>query len=276
MGKRREPRKPVERSVRIFGTDCGGRIFSENVTTVDVSQNGAKLSGVKAQLKVDEIIGVTYGKNKVHFRVKWAREPGAPGEGEVGLLNLTPQKPLWDLDLPSETIDTFNFATKNRRQYIRVKCSISVEIRPAGEPVIWGKASDLSVGGCFVEMPIPLKADTGFDIVLWLGKTKLRLKGDVASSVPGFGIGVRFANLSPQQRDILQEHLVTIAHVSKSSLPVEPQERMKHPDIKWNPSRQEWLCVRCLLTSDHVTQQDAEHELAQFDCIHPASHLETF
>jgi hypothetical protein len=72
MGKRREPRKPVELPVRIFGTDASGKIFSENVTTLDVSQRGARLGGVRAQIKVDEIIGVTHGKNKVHFRVKWA------------------------------------------------------------------------------------------------------------------------------------------------------------------------------------------------------------
>jgi hypothetical protein len=77
MGKRREPRKPVELPVRIFGTDGDGKIFSENLTTVDVSRNGAKLKGLKAQVKVDEIVGITCGKNKVHFRVKWRglREP---------------------------------------------------------------------------------------------------------------------------------------------------------------------------------------------------------
>jgi hypothetical protein len=56
MGQRREPRKPIEASVRIFGTDSGGKTFSESVTTVDVSQKGAKLGGVRARVKVDEII----------------------------------------------------------------------------------------------------------------------------------------------------------------------------------------------------------------------------
>ena len=78
MGKRREPRKLVEAGVRIFGTDRDGEIFSENVTTLDVSQNGARLAGVKSQLKVDEIVGITYGRNKVHFRVKWVGGPVLP------------------------------------------------------------------------------------------------------------------------------------------------------------------------------------------------------
>jgi hypothetical protein len=120
MGNRSEQRKAIEVSVRIFGTDYGGRIFSENVTTVDVSHNGAKVSGVKTQLKLDEIIGLTYGNNKVHFRVKWVGEPGSPSDGQIGLLNLTPEKPLWDFALPSGATDTFSFVTKNRRSYTRV------------------------------------------------------------------------------------------------------------------------------------------------------------
>jgi PilZ domain len=267
MGKRGEPRQPMEVPVRIFGTDRGGRIFSENVTTVDVSHKGAKVRGVKTQLKLDEIIGLTYGKNKVHFRVIWAGEPGTTSEGQIGLLNLTPEKPLWDFTLPSGGSDTFNFATKNRRRYTRVKCSISVEIHPADGPVIWGKASDLSEGGCFVEMPIPLKVDAGFEIALWLGETKLRLQGEVVSSAPGFGIGVRFVNTSPQDRDILQQHIVSITQAREISLAVEPQASMKTHEINRNAATQEWFCVRCLRASDHVTQQDAERELSQFDCV---------
>jgi len=211
MGKRREARKPLTLPVRIFGTDRGGRIFSENVTTAEVSQNGAKLTGVRAALNVDEIIGLTYGKSKVHFKVKWVGQPGSPGEGEIGLLNLTPEKPLWDFPLPSGAMDNFRFADKDRRQSARVKCSISAELHPVGQPVIWGKVSDLSLGGCFVEMPIPLPVNTKFEVALWLGETKLRLKGEVASSSPGFGIGVRFTNISPESQESLRRHMQIIA-----------------------------------------------------------------
>ena len=207
MGKRREARKPLALPVRIFGTDRGGRMFSENVTTAELSQNGAKLTGVRAALKVDEIIGLTYGKSKVHFKVKWVGEPGSPREGEVGLLNLTPEKPLWDFPLPSGAMDDFRFAGKDRRQSARVKCSISAELHPVGQPVIWGKVSDLSLGGCFVEMPIPLPVNTKFEVALWLGVTKLRLKGEVASASPGFGIGVRFTNVSPESQESLRRHM---------------------------------------------------------------------
>ncbi len=211
MGKRREPRKLVEVRVRIFGTDREGKIFSENVTTLDVSQNGARFTGVKAQLKVDEIIGVTYGRSKVHFRVKWAGGPDTPAQGQTGALNLSPDKPFWDFPLPHGVMDNFHSALGNdRRKSVRVKCSVSVELHSAGQ-VIWGRTSDLSQGGCFVEMAIPLKAETKFEIVLWLGVTKLRLQGAVASASPGFGIGVRFSNVSPQDQEFLERHIQSLA-----------------------------------------------------------------
>ena len=45
MGTTTEPRKAVEVPVRVFGTDCDGKPFYENLTTVDVSLHGAKLRG---------------------------------------------------------------------------------------------------------------------------------------------------------------------------------------------------------------------------------------
>ena len=213
MGKRREPRKPVELAVRIFGTDSNGKIFSENLTTVDISQNGAKVQGLKAKVKVDEIVGATCGKNRAHFRVKWAGGAGTPAEGQIGLLNLNPEKPFWDALLPHGVADNFQptAAANERRKSVRVKCSISVELHPPGQPVIWGKASDLSQGGCFVEMPIPLKAESKFEIVLWLDGSKLRLSGEVVSASPGFGIGVRFTKVSAQGQEFLQRHLQSLA-----------------------------------------------------------------
>jgi PilZ domain len=197
--------------VRIFGTDSSGRTFSDKLSTVDVSQGGAKLSGVGVQLKVDEIVGVAYGSNKVHFKVKWACAPGTPSEGRIGHLNLSPEKPLWDFPLPPDAMDNFRFtSTNDRRQSDRVKCSISVQLNSADQAPIWGRASDLSLGGCFVEMLVPPAMDAKFTIAIWLGDTKLRLQGEVVSAAPGFGIGVRFLDVSPGNQDFLRRHIHTI------------------------------------------------------------------
>lgn len=212
MGKRCEPRKQMQVPVRIFGTDQQGHIFSENVKTVDVSRSGVKLAGVRAQIKVDEVVGLTYGPNKVHFRVKWVGQPGTATQGQAGLLNLTPERPLWDFSLPAGIMDNFRQEFRSeRRRYPRVKCDLPVELKPEAGPNMWGRASDLSVGGCFVEMPIPLDHDARFEIALWLGETKVHLKGEVASCAPGFRIGVRFVGVTTQDAELLRKFVEATA-----------------------------------------------------------------
>src|SRR5271168_2058645 len=107
MGRRSEPRKEIQAPVRIFGTDSSGHVFSAKAVTVNVSRQGIELSGVEPRLQVEEIIGVSYGKNRVHFRVKWVGKAGTPKAGHVGLLNTSPEKPLWDFPLPQAAPDNY-------------------------------------------------------------------------------------------------------------------------------------------------------------------------
>lgn len=212
MGINYEPRKAIEVPVRVFGTDRDGKPFSENLTTVDVSLHGAKLRGLKAKLQVEEIIGLTYAKNKGHFRVKWIGTPGTATEGVIGLVNLNPGKSLWDFPVPQIESATAEIqSSTERRRWSRVKCSVSIELNTPGQAVIWAKASDLSPGGCFIEMAIPLPNGATFDIALWLGQAKLHLRGQVVSVQPGFGNGVRFLELTSEHQTYLRRFIETIA-----------------------------------------------------------------
>jgi hypothetical protein len=206
MGKRREPRKEVRVPIRIFGTDRRGDIFSEKVFTVNVSQQGVELSGVQAEPNVDEIVGVTYGVTKVHFRVKWVGQPSTPKAGHLGLLNLSPEKSLWDFALPPPTFD--GAAQKDRRTSPRVKCVNSAEVYLSGESApIRTRTSDLSVGGCFLEMPNPLPNGTQVRIALWVEDFKLWTGAEVVTSTPGFGIGVKFTEMTEQDKNQLKRFL---------------------------------------------------------------------
>ena len=212
METSKQPRKAVEVPVRVFGTDREGKPFFENLTTVDVSLDGAKLRGLKAKLEAEEIVGLTYGKNKGHFRVKWIGTPGTSSEGVLGLVNLNPAKPLWDFPLSQlEPAASAVQPTSDRRRWPRLKCSISVELHTTREAVIWGKASDLSEGGCFIEMAIPLPNGTSFDIALWMGEAKLHLQGQVVSVQPGFGNGVRFLSLTSEHQELLRRFVESLA-----------------------------------------------------------------
>jgi hypothetical protein len=221
MGTTTEPRKAVEVPVRVFGTDCDGKPFYENLTTIDVSLHGAKLRGLRARLQVDEIIGLTYGKNKGHFRVKWIGTPGTATEGVMGLVNLNPGKPLWDFPVPQTEVENTDVQPPGeRRRWPRVKCSVSVELHTPGQAVIWAKASDLSPCGCFIEMAIPLHKGTSFEIALWLGEAKLHLQGQVVSMQPGFGNGVRFLGINSEHETHLRRFIETIAPHQDAGIPL--------------------------------------------------------
>ena len=188
MGKRREPRKDIRVAVRIFGTDRSGQLFSEKVFTVNVSQQGVELSGVQAQPNVDEIVGITHGVTKAHFRVKWVGQPGSDKAGRLGLLNLSPEKNLWDFPLPPPGYDATVRDARDRRASSRAKCASSVEVYPTGEAApIRTRTADLSLGGCFLEMPNPLPAGTQIRIALWVKDFKLWANAEVITSTPGFG-----------------------------------------------------------------------------------------
>jgi hypothetical protein len=48
---------------------------------------------------------------------------------------------------------------------------------------------------------------------------------------------------------------------------------VKHPEIRWNPELEEWFCVRCGRTSDHVVQDDAQVEMELFECEVPSTEV---
>jgi hypothetical protein len=208
MGKRREPRKDIRVEVRIFGTDRGGQLFSEKVFTVNVSQQGVELSGVQAQPNVDEVVGITHGVTKAHFRVKWVGQPGSDKAGRLGLLNLSPGKNLWDFPLPPPGYDATVRDARDRRASARAKCASSVEVYPTGEAApIRTRTADLSLGGCFLEMPNPLPPGTQIRIALWVKDFKLWANAEVITSTPGFGIGVKFTEMTEQDRNQLKQFI---------------------------------------------------------------------
>jgi len=218
MGKRSEPRKDVQVPVRIFGTDKTGAVFSQKAVTVNISRNGAELSGVESALAVDEIIGLTYGPNRVHFRVKWVGAPGSPKAGRVGLLNVSPGKPLWDFPLSPSAPDPYQGGMTERRQQPRYRCQNSIEIHIRNGASFWGTVADLSVGGCYAEMAIPLTTGTKLKAAIWIGEAKAWAEGEVAHSTPGFGVGIRFTNIAEPDRALIGRYLESLAPLARKPL----------------------------------------------------------
>lgn len=81
----------------------------------------------------------------------------------------------------------------NRRAQIRYTCRLSAEVYRTGKSVPTHCClTDLSAGGCYLEVPLPFPREASVEILIRTHDMKLRLRGTVLASHPGFGMGIAF------------------------------------------------------------------------------------
>ena len=110
----------------------------------------------------------------------------------------------------------------NRRGERRFPCKIGAEVYRAGSKVPNRcTLSDISEGGCYVEMPSPLGYESVVEILVRTAETKLKIRGQVLATHPGFGMGVRFMfRDSVEREEILRLLAVLAAGPSLDEIPL--------------------------------------------------------
>jgi len=100
----------------------------------------------------------------------------------------------------------------NRRGERRFACKLGAEVYSLGSGVPnYCTLSDISEGGCYVEMPSPVSCELGVEILVRTVGTKLRITGQVISNHPGFGMGVRFMFRDSAEREEVLRLLAALA-----------------------------------------------------------------
>ena len=100
----------------------------------------------------------------------------------------------------------------NRRGELRFACKLGAEVYSLGTTVPNRcTLSDISEGGCYVEMPSPLTGQSGVEIIVRTADTKLRIRGQVLTTHPGFGMGVRFTFRDSHEREEILRLLAVLA-----------------------------------------------------------------
>lgn len=104
----------------------------------------------------------------------------------------------------------------NRRGERRFACKLGAEVYKLGATVPNRcTLSDVSEGGCYVEMPTPFTTQTGVEIVIRTKDIKVKIRGQVQAVHPGFGMGVRFMFRDiAEQEEVLQLLALLSAAVS--------------------------------------------------------------
>ena len=90
----------------------------------------------------------------------------------------------------------------NRRSELRFPCKIGAEVYRLGTSIPNRcTLSDISEGGCYVEMPTPLGGQSGVEILVRTAEMKFKIRGQVLATHPGFGMGVRFMFRDTAERE---------------------------------------------------------------------------
>ena len=213
MGKRRDPRIEARLQVRIAGVDATGRPLLQTVATHNISRHGALLEGIQSAFKPGEIVSLSYKNDKARFRVAWVGEPGTKRAGQIGVQSVDPAKCIWKTAiLPPTTDDKYIPPAREQRMHARVPCRLGAELYMQGsEARVRVSVTNISVGGCFVAMPTLLPDKGRLKIVVWADETKLVIQGVVASQRPGFGISIKFTEMTEIVRErlnaFIQSHL---------------------------------------------------------------------
>ncbi|MGD0760725.1 MAG: PilZ domain-containing protein [Candidatus Sulfotelmatobacter sp.] len=94
----------------------------------------------------------------------------------------------------------------NRRDKMRYACRLGAQVFRTGIAVpIHCCLTDLSTGGCYLEVSLPFAKGTSVEIIVHTHEIKLSLRGAVQASHPGFGMGIAFDLKTKDERDTVQK-----------------------------------------------------------------------
>ena len=86
------------------------------------------------------------------------------------------------------------------------------EVRQQGvDSRIWARLTDISLGGCYLEIMSPLPVLTYVGLVLTVEEQRLQAKGQVVVSHPHFGMGIQFIDLGAADRQMLESWIRALA-----------------------------------------------------------------
>lgn len=212
----REVRVPLHLPVRVWGLDAGGKAFSHNAKTIEISALGARLSGVE-RVQVGDVVGIQFGEAKARFRVVWVGTEGDRA-GQVGVECIEPGKCIWIAALEKAAAEeqaafkpavppgtspepdptpVGDWPTVDRRRYPRFRCSGALRAKQVGTDFVSvQRLTDISLGGCYGETLAPFAPNTVVDITIELGGDAIHARGMVRTHHASMGNGIGYTEIT--------------------------------------------------------------------------------
>jgi len=256
MRRRSEPRTLICFPVIVRGFDLQGRRFTVNAQTRDISGSGASLEGINHLVQRGKKIELEFDKRTAWYGVEWVGKNGSSRAGCVGIRCLE-KKYIWDIPPKSWESDNFDpeaphvqradgestpsgstlSGSTERRKFPRRTCRLEAQVSTAhSSEKVAGKVTDISLGGCYVEMLSPLPLGCTIEVAIDLEGEELQATGNIRSSQTGFGMGVSFTGMSPADFERLRKFIPPETATSPASnngaqLPRQPREDPQRGEI---------------------------------------------
>lgn len=109
--------------------------------------------------------------------------------------------------LPNESAQSSVF-NPDRRLHRRYTVQVPIELREDGSDVpLRLETTDLSRGGCYLQLMMTLPLGTYLKATLWLEQTPIRIRGRVVTRHPQFGNGIMFLEFEGNGEQLLAQYL---------------------------------------------------------------------
>ncbi len=116
-----------------------------------------------------------------------------------------------------------------RRRNPRYKCEGSATFRVQGTDVrTWGTFTDLSIGGCYIELKATFPVGAMVDLELELNGVRAQVKGEVRVSYPFLGMGVAFRDMTVESRQQVDAMIETVRPSIRRPPPPAEAEPVSH------------------------------------------------
>lgn len=115
------------------------------------------------------------------------------------------------MDVPSHQSSETHSLSVERRRFARHAVQVQIELHQEGSEVpLRMETTDLSRGGCYVQLMMTLQVGTYVNATLWIGDSPIRIRGRVVTRHPQFGNGIMFLEFQGNGEQLLARYLDAI------------------------------------------------------------------
>ncbi len=110
IDRRTETRREADLTVNVWGVDVKGDRFLQQASAREISLSGALLSGLDAELRSGDVIGILYGGRTARYRVVWVRYRDSEHKVQAAIHRMEPDACPWreilsEPSMPEEAAD---------------------------------------------------------------------------------------------------------------------------------------------------------------------------